>query len=36
MLDTGRALTPDDAGEAYQLFRQEKAFDERTAPPSLR
>lgn len=32
VLDTGRALPPEDAEEAYQLFRQEKAFDERTVP----
>jgi energy-coupling factor transporter ATP-binding protein EcfA2 len=32
VLDTGLALSPEDAEDAYQLFRQEKAFDERTAP----
>lgn len=32
VLDSGRGLSPEDAEEAYQLFRQEKAFDERTLP----
>src|SRR4051794_31025581 len=32
VLDAGRPLSLEDAEDAYQLFRQEKAFDERTAP----
>ncbi|TFV90056.1 AAA family ATPase [Blastococcus sp. CT_GayMR16] len=32
VLDTGRPLSLEDAEDAYQLFRQEKAFDKRTAP----
>ena len=32
VLDSGRTLTDDDAEQAYQLFRQEKSLDPRTAP----
>jgi hypothetical protein len=34
VLETGRALPPADEDEAYQLFRQEKALDERELPPT--